>query len=116
MGDQLLDERMVVTQQLGPVIRAEALGDGAGVVDVAQHQRHRAVGRAEPAPRSGNTGSSAEAMTSIEVSCTRASAVVACDAPGQTRAALDSAMASETGLARLISTIRTALDEGRPPI
>src|ERR1039458_8635556 len=48
MTNDLTDERVVVMQQLSPLLRRQALGDLRRVVDVAQHQGQRAVGRAQP--------------------------------------------------------------------
>ena len=51
MLEHTLDEQVMVAQELLPALRAEPGDDGLGVGDVAQHQRHRSVGRAELAHR-----------------------------------------------------------------
>ena len=43
-GEDLLDEQVMVAHQLLPALGSELLGGGARIRDVAQHERHRAVG------------------------------------------------------------------------
>ena len=48
MTDDLAHEHVVVAEQLGPLLWAKALSDLLRVVDVAEHQGQRAIGRAQP--------------------------------------------------------------------